>query len=91
MGTVSKMERRKALLALRQHPAAATIPTSPHTISDVRAYAVPLSGTEAATAAALHVAIPNFFIVELPSTGAGSVKPHDGFRALPKGSGWGSM
>jgi galactonate dehydratase len=46
MGTVSKMERRQALLALGQHPAAATIPPGPHAISDVRAYAVPLSGTE---------------------------------------------
>jgi galactonate dehydratase len=48
MGTVSKIERRKALLALGQHPVAATIPTGSHAISDVRAYAVPLSGTGSA-------------------------------------------
>ncbi len=44
-----------------------------------------------ATAAALHVAasIPNFFIVELPNTGAGSATPHNGFFALPKGPGLG--
>jgi galactonate dehydratase len=48
MGMVSKMERRKALLALGQPPAAANIPTGPHAISDVRAYAVPLSGTGSA-------------------------------------------
>jgi galactonate dehydratase len=46
MGTVSKIERRKALLALWQHPATVTIPSGPHAISDVRAYAVPLSGTK---------------------------------------------
>src|ERR1700691_2749475 len=46
MGTVSKMERRQALLALGQHPAAATIPAGAHAISDVRAYSVPLSGTK---------------------------------------------
>jgi galactonate dehydratase len=46
MGMVSKMERRKALLALEQPPAAATIPAGPHAIVDVRAYAVPLSGTD---------------------------------------------
>jgi galactonate dehydratase len=43
---VSKTERRKALLALGQHPAGTTIPSGPHAISDVRAYAVPLSGTD---------------------------------------------
>jgi galactonate dehydratase len=44
-----------------------------------------------ATAAALHVAasIPNFFIVQLPSSGAGSATPRDGFFALPKGPGLG--
>jgi galactonate dehydratase len=46
MAIVSKMERRNALLALGQAPAAATIPAGPHTISDVRASAVPLSGME---------------------------------------------
>ena len=44
-----------------------------------------------ATAAALHVAasIPNFFIVELPSAGSGTVTALDGFVALPKGPGLG--
>src|SRR6202453_3638690 len=48
-------------------------------------------GGPIATAAALHVAasIPNFFIVELPNTGAGSVNLHDGFCALPNGPGLG--
>jgi len=44
--TVSKLDKRKALLALGQLPAAATIPAGPHAISDVRAYPVPLSGTK---------------------------------------------
>jgi galactonate dehydratase len=44
-----------------------------------------------ATAAALHLAasIPNFFIAQLPSSGAGSATPHDGFFELPKGPGLG--
>jgi galactonate dehydratase len=48
-------------------------------------------GGPIATAAALHVAasIPNFFIVELPNTGAGSTGLHDGFCPLPKGPGLG--
>src|ERR1700685_994367 len=45
MGTVSKVNKRKALLAWGELPAAATIPAGPHAISDVRAYSVPLSGT----------------------------------------------
>ena len=45
MGTVSEIDRRKALLTLEQALAAATIPVGPHTISEVGAYAVPLSGT----------------------------------------------
>jgi hypothetical protein len=45
VGTVSKIDRRKALLALERAAAEATIPTGPHAISDVRTYAVPLSGT----------------------------------------------
>jgi galactonate dehydratase len=46
MGMVNKAERRKALLALGQHPAAGTVPSGPDAILDVRAYAVPQSGTE---------------------------------------------
>jgi L-alanine-DL-glutamate epimerase-like enolase superfamily enzyme len=46
MGTVSKVDKGKALLALGQLPAAATIPAGPQAISDVRAYSVPLSGTK---------------------------------------------
>jgi galactonate dehydratase len=44
-----------------------------------------------ATAAALHVAasIPNFFIAQLPSSGAGSATAQAGFFALPKGPGLG--
>ncbi len=44
-----------------------------------------------ATAAALHAAasIPNFFIVELPGSGAGSATAHHGFVDLPKGPGLG--
>jgi galactonate dehydratase len=44
-----------------------------------------------ATAAALHAAasIPNFFIVQLPNSGAGSATPRDGFFELPKGPGLG--
>jgi galactonate dehydratase len=44
-----------------------------------------------ATAAALHAAasIPNFFIVQLPNSGAGSRTPRDGFFELPKGPGLG--
>jgi galactonate dehydratase len=43
------------------------------------------------SAAALHVAasIPNFFIVQLPSAGAGAARPIDGFYELPKGHGLG--
>jgi galactonate dehydratase len=43
------------------------------------------------TAAALHAAasIPNFFIVQLPNSGAGSATPRDGFFELPKGPGLG--
>jgi L-alanine-DL-glutamate epimerase-like enolase superfamily enzyme len=43
---VSKVGKRKTLLALGQSPSAATIPAGPHAISDVRAYSVPLSGTK---------------------------------------------
>ncbi len=44
-----------------------------------------------ATAAALHLAasIPNFFIAQLPNSGAGSATPQAGFFALPKGPGLG--
>jgi galactonate dehydratase len=44
-----------------------------------------------ASAAALHVAasIPNFFIAQLPNSGAGSTTPQGGFFALPKGPGLG--
>ncbi len=44
-----------------------------------------------ATAAALHAAasIPNFFIVQLPTSGAGSATLRDGFFELPKGPGLG--
>ncbi|MGC2400519.1 MAG: enolase C-terminal domain-like protein [Acidobacteriaceae bacterium] len=44
-----------------------------------------------ASAAALHAAasIPNFFIVQFPSAGAGSATPRDGFFELPKGPGLG--
>jgi galactonate dehydratase len=44
-----------------------------------------------ATAAALHVAasIPNFFIAQLPNSGAGSATAQAGFFALPKGPGLG--
>jgi galactonate dehydratase len=44
-----------------------------------------------ATAAALHVAasIPNFFIAQLPNSGAGSATPQAGFFELPKGPGLG--
>jgi galactonate dehydratase len=44
-----------------------------------------------ATAAALHLAasIPNFFIVQLPNSGAGSATPQAGFFELPKGPGLG--
>jgi galactonate dehydratase len=44
-----------------------------------------------ASAAALHVAasIPNFFIAQLPNSGAGSATPQAGFFALPKGPGLG--
>jgi galactonate dehydratase len=43
------------------------------------------------TAAALHAAasIPNFFIVQLPNSGAGSATARDGFFELPKGPGLG--
>jgi galactonate dehydratase len=44
-----------------------------------------------ASAAALHLAasIPNFFIAQLPNSGAGSLTPQAGFFALPKGPGLG--
>jgi galactonate dehydratase len=44
-----------------------------------------------ASAATLHLAasIPNFFIVQLPNSGAGSPSPQAGFFALPKGPGLG--
>ena len=43
------------------------------------------------TAAALHAAaaMPNFFIFQLPRSGAGSVVIRDGFMELPKGPGLG--
>jgi galactonate dehydratase len=49
------------------------------------------AGGPIATAAALHVAasIPNFFIAQLPSSGAGAAIPQAGFFALPKGPGLG--
>jgi galactonate dehydratase len=46
MDTVSKAEKRKALLALGQSPGAVTLPAGLHAIAGVRAYSVPLSGTE---------------------------------------------
>ncbi len=46
MGMVGKAGKSKALLALEQSPSAASIPAGPQEISDVRAYAVPLSGTK---------------------------------------------
>ncbi len=44
-----------------------------------------------ASAAALHLAasIPNFFIAQLPNSGAGSATPQAGFFALPNGAGLG--
>src|SRR5579859_669896 len=44
-----------------------------------------------ASAAALHLAasIPNFFIVQLPGSGAGTATPQGGFFPLPTGAGLG--
>jgi galactonate dehydratase len=44
-----------------------------------------------ASAAALHLAasIPNFFIVQLPASGAGTATPQGGFFPLPTGAGLG--
>ncbi len=49
------------------------------------------AGGPVATAAALHTAasIPNFFIAQLSSSGAGSAPLRDGFFELPKGPGLG--
>jgi galactonate dehydratase len=44
-----------------------------------------------ATAAALHAAasMPNFFVLQVPDSGAGSAVIRNGFFELPKGAGLG--
>jgi hypothetical protein len=91
MGTVSKMERRKALLTLGQHPAAATIltgPTCDFGCARLCCTTIWYGGCHG-RGSACAASVPNFFIVELPNAGAGSATLHDGFCALPKGPGLG--